>query len=679
MRVKERLTNTLGCLMQPNAEVEDDTVLIKLHTALETILSSFDHECGLKWCQATSLLDFISWSFSHHQSGCNAATLALALKCTASMAKNELGFKALEESKIIEGLLRLIPSSQENNGAPNSLHDGAPSPVIDHKHIPNLNTMNSSVLHALLTVVLEMLENQAGHSWIISHNLRDKLLLPSLSYPSVFVQRAASAALTILLRSSQYQCEGTIAALTAAHTSGALHLKSSEFLNFYVKVLDDIPFGECEAWLLEAVSSLRLDITKHTIPASNLSGEQKTFDLKFLQLVHEHVGRVPHGDDADHSLGSFLKLVVTRGKALSPSCWVRTLKLTGRWHNALAQRGHNTQLCDAFACLTLHVLLLPVLRVLENTESFENSTIIEDSRSFVNGESNDDLDSCSSAHTKSVMRLLRSCDSSSCAQEELRTLHSWIKQEEKTVTDDAGVWSSASAFRLRLAASALPNISSQECIDRLARLGVASLRSLDRCAVIAGVAVAPDEGAVLASVALIRALVKKHMELVELATVMPLFSNIFLRPSNTRQRAVAILDCLLQFMSESEDLLPDAACVRNMVEVGLCHAAWEVRDSALRLLFPALPYQKYRTELFSGCIQRSTEALLDCTESFVQCTAAQLLMEAKDYDMEGWDWVAAHDWCMRVCCSSAVLEGCDDDAVVAAALRLLGAIHCRSM
>ncbi|KAF2362288.1 Armadillo-type fold [Trinorchestia longiramus] len=672
------LTTTLQCLMQDNARVEDDTVLIKLYSKIDSMFKSFEPKNALSWSHRTYLWDFMAWGCSRLHGQCCSSVAALALKCVATCVHTEAGFDALRDSEILDGILSVMqlssqqPSTRCNNGS--SLHNGVQvngSTVINSQNecagkgvLPNsrnlsswndLSEMNSSILHALLSVILALLEHKPGREWVQHHEVGIKVLLPCLSYSSVFVQRAAASALAQILHSSQQQCELLFPSIREASEGPSSSLKPSVLISFMSRLLDDMSQGQCPVWLSAKLVSLHQTLRKHmTSLSASTSQLRSLFELRLRLLLQQHSYQVLGGgaeeETAEGEVALIFRvlpdLIITDGHLVSSSGWARAATLVGCWWDALATADRDTPSCMAVARLVLHLLMLPVgVAVRADVAEWRDT----------------------------VMAHLRQGAPAGQYETSLSALQVWLVERAEGCSD-AG----AARACLLSATAAVPSLTTQLCVELIKLSGWRTLFSLDRsCDPPTPLA---DEPTVLATVLLLQALIRKDVALIPMLEAMPVLSDVFSSPHNTKQRAVAVLECLMLYLRPSAVLLyglPQANIVKLMVEESLCHTAWEVRDSALQVLTTALQYEEYHPVVYSECVRRSTEALLDCQDSFVQSAAATLLAAAHARCLPGWDWSAAHAWCVRVCCSADAVAGCECDAVTAAAWVLLLSLHSR--
>lgn len=155
-------------------QIEDDTILQKLHTQIHDIIQHENSE-GLKYLSEESGL-FVLASTVLNQSVIsnpnNSSTVAFVIKLIASVVEKEERFeKICEDKKLSCQILISLDSIRQD----------------------------STLYSAALTWMAALVKHQTGVDWILSNGLWEKLLLPCLSCSSIFVQRQGVETITKLL------------------------------------------------------------------------------------------------------------------------------------------------------------------------------------------------------------------------------------------------------------------------------------------------------------------------------------------------------------------------------------------------------------------------------------------------------------------------------------------------
>ncbi|KAK7077077.1 hypothetical protein SK128_012876 [Halocaridina rubra] len=143
--------------------IEDDTILQKLHTYVDTLLQKNDNVTGVTWAQSSGLIDFVYKALDPNVVNIpdSAGLIAFAIKVLASLFCVEETFDNFADDKIMMDFCIIWPN------------------------IRNDPTLTS----AALNLIESLLKHSSGLSWLLKNGVWEKLLLPSLRSPSIFVQR----------------------------------------------------------------------------------------------------------------------------------------------------------------------------------------------------------------------------------------------------------------------------------------------------------------------------------------------------------------------------------------------------------------------------------------------------------------------------------------------------------
>lgn len=142
--------------------VRDDTLLHKLHTHLHRQLL-WARDTGQDWGQKETLLRFIQTLLdpSVTTNTGNSASVALALHVLASLVTVEPDFSTFEESKALSLFLLSLPRVRSE----------------------------PSLASPALSLAMAFMAHPNGLFWLVKNGIWEKMLLPCLRSPSIFVQR----------------------------------------------------------------------------------------------------------------------------------------------------------------------------------------------------------------------------------------------------------------------------------------------------------------------------------------------------------------------------------------------------------------------------------------------------------------------------------------------------------
>ncbi|XP_042860570.1 uncharacterized protein LOC122250440 isoform X2 [Penaeus japonicus] len=256
------------------AMVEDDTVLHKLHTHIDLMLDG-DGGGGYEWAQNVGLMNFVQTVLDPSVVGNpkNTGTVAFAIKILASIIKYEENIETFSEDKVLVHFLVILPSIRND----------------------------PSLASASLTLVKALIKDKAGLHWIIKNGLWEKMLLPCLRSPSMFVQREGvdlitavmllqidtphfSAMVKDLLIVSDKFCE------IRQHVNGILseEIRQSNIcvLNIFKQIfLQTLGKSAVYSQLRNVgdISTRLLSIIKHKVPVSSVT---RASDVLILNLLH---------------------------------------------------------------------------------------------------------------------------------------------------------------------------------------------------------------------------------------------------------------------------------------------------------------------------------------------------------------------------------------------------------
>ncbi|XP_047480369.1 uncharacterized protein LOC125032976 isoform X2 [Penaeus chinensis] len=254
------------------AAVEDDTVLHKLHSHVDLML---DAGGGYEWAQNVGLMNFVQTVLdpSVVSNPKNAGTVAFAIKILASVIKYGENIETFSEDKILVHFLVILPSIRND----------------------------PSLASASLTLVKALIKDKAGLHWIIKNGLWEKMLLPCLRSPSMFVQREGvdliaavmllqidtphfSAMVKDLLIISDKFCE------LRQHVNGVLseEIRQSSIcvLNIFKQIfLQTLGKSAMYSQLRNVgdISTRLLSIIKHKVPVTSVT---RASDVLILNLLH---------------------------------------------------------------------------------------------------------------------------------------------------------------------------------------------------------------------------------------------------------------------------------------------------------------------------------------------------------------------------------------------------------
>ncbi|KAG0717889.1 hypothetical protein GWK47_053536 [Chionoecetes opilio] len=160
--------------------VRDDTLLHKLHTHLHTLLLRAKVG-GQEWGQREALLRFVQAALDPPvvANASNSASVALALRVLASLVAVENDFATLEDCKALALFLVSLPRVR-----------GEPS-----------------LASPALSLATALMDHPDGLLWLVKNGIWEKMLLPGLRSPSIFVQREgvnAIVAFMLNLRDTQH-------------------------------------------------------------------------------------------------------------------------------------------------------------------------------------------------------------------------------------------------------------------------------------------------------------------------------------------------------------------------------------------------------------------------------------------------------------------------------------------
>ncbi|XP_063885348.1 uncharacterized protein LOC135113733 isoform X3 [Scylla paramamosain] len=153
--------------------VRDDTLLLKLHSHLHTFLLHAK-EGGQDWGQRVTLLHFVQTVLDPLvvANTSNSASVALALRVLASLVTVEADFSNLEDSKALSLFMVSLPSVRSE----------------------------PSLASPALSLAMALMAHPDGLLWLVKNGIWEKMLLPCLRSPSIFVQReGVNAMVTFML------------------------------------------------------------------------------------------------------------------------------------------------------------------------------------------------------------------------------------------------------------------------------------------------------------------------------------------------------------------------------------------------------------------------------------------------------------------------------------------------
>ncbi|XP_037800822.1 uncharacterized protein LOC119595758 isoform X2 [Penaeus monodon] len=254
------------------AMVEDDTVLHKLHSHIDLML---DAGGGYEWAQNVGLMNFVQTVLDPSVVGNpkNTGTVAFAIKILASIIKYGENIETFSEDKVLVHFLVILPSIRND----------------------------PSLASASLTLVKALIKDKAGLHWIIKNGLWEKMLLPCLRSPSMFVQREGvdliaavmllqidtphfSAMVKDLLIISDKFCE------LRQHVNGVLseEIRQSNIcvLNIFKQIfLQTLGKAAMYSQLRNVgdISTRLISIIKHKVPVTSAT---RASDILILNLLH---------------------------------------------------------------------------------------------------------------------------------------------------------------------------------------------------------------------------------------------------------------------------------------------------------------------------------------------------------------------------------------------------------
>nr|XP_027226227.1 uncharacterized protein LOC113818246 [Penaeus vannamei] len=259
------------------AMVEDDTVLHKLHSHIDLMLDrgGGGGNSGYEWAQNVGLMNFVQTVLdpSIVSNPKNTGTVAFAIKILASVIKYGETIETFSEDKILVHFLVILPSIRND----------------------------PSLASASLTLVKALIKDKAGLHWIIKNGLWEKMLLPCLRSPSMFVQREGvdlitevmllqidtphfSAMVKDLLIISDKFCE------LRQHVNGVLseEIRQSNIcvLNIFKQIfLQTLGKAAVYSQLRNVgdISTRLLSIIKHKVPVTSVT---RASDVLILNLLH---------------------------------------------------------------------------------------------------------------------------------------------------------------------------------------------------------------------------------------------------------------------------------------------------------------------------------------------------------------------------------------------------------
>ncbi|XP_071524109.1 uncharacterized protein [Panulirus ornatus] len=166
------------CQSPELARVEDDTMLNKLHTHVHILLKNKN---GYEWAQDVGLVTFVQTVLepSVVSNTKNSSTVSFALKVLASLISVEENFDTFAEDKVLCHFLVILPSIRSD---------------------PALSS-------SALSLVQSICKHRAGPYWLVKNGIWEKMLLPCLRSPSLFVQREGVnviASFMLLLTGTQH-------------------------------------------------------------------------------------------------------------------------------------------------------------------------------------------------------------------------------------------------------------------------------------------------------------------------------------------------------------------------------------------------------------------------------------------------------------------------------------------
>ncbi|MPC23457.1 hypothetical protein E2C01_016506 [Portunus trituberculatus] len=153
--------------------VRDDTLLLKLHSHLHTFLLHAK-EGGQDWGQRVTLLRFVQTVLDPLvvANASNSASVALGLRVLATLVTVETDFNSLEDSKALSLFMVSLPSVRSE----------------------------PSLASPALSLAMSLMAHPDGLLWLVKNGIWEKMLLPCLRSPSIFVQReGVNAMVTFIL------------------------------------------------------------------------------------------------------------------------------------------------------------------------------------------------------------------------------------------------------------------------------------------------------------------------------------------------------------------------------------------------------------------------------------------------------------------------------------------------
>lgn len=256
--------------------VRDDTLLLKLHSHLHTFLLHAKAG-GQDWGQQVTLLRFVQTVLDPLvvANASNSASVALALRVLASVVTVEADFSNLEDSKALSLFIVSLPNVRSE----------------------------PSLASPALSLAVALMEHPDGLLWLVKNGIWEKMLLPCLRSPSIFVQREgvnAMATFILNLRDTQhfdrlvkdlYLLSDKFCELRSHMGSGA---EAEEIRQTNLRVLSVFKqlfwqtLGKSGIYTkmrdVDDINLRILTMLQHKVPDSSVSG---CTDLLILNLLHK--------------------------------------------------------------------------------------------------------------------------------------------------------------------------------------------------------------------------------------------------------------------------------------------------------------------------------------------------------------------------------------------------------